>query len=108
MRCKYCGRETSGNAEICSYCILQLKSKNSIDSSSKPPENTIAVVGFVLSFFVAIAGLICSIIGYNRALNDGAPHKELAKAGIILSAIATVWGFIAIIIYVSVIITALI
>lgn len=54
--------------------------------------NTIAIVGFILSFFVALAGLICSIIGYQNA-KKGAPYKGLSVAGIIISA---VWiGFVA-------------
>lgn len=51
--------------------------------------NTIAIVGFVLSFFVAIAGLICSIIGYKNAKNIyGGANQGLALAGIIISAIS--------------------
>ncbi len=49
--------------------------------------NTIAVVGFVLSFFFAIAGLVCSIIGYNKAKKEGLDNKELAIAGIVISAV---------------------
>ena len=49
-------------------------------------ENTIAVVGFILSFFVSIAGLICSIIGYNNT-KKGAPNKGLAIAGIVISSV---------------------
>ena len=35
--------------------------------------NTIAIIGFILSFFIAIAGLICSIIGLvkSKELNNG-------------------------------------
>lgn len=49
--------------------------------------NTIAIVGFVLSFIVAIAGLICSIKGY-KAAKSGAPYGGLALAGIIISAVS--------------------
>ena len=48
--------------------------------------NNYAIIGFVLSFFVAIAGLIVSIIGLKKSkeLNSG---KGLSIAGIIISII---------------------
>lgn len=52
----------------------------------KPPENTIAIVGFVLAFLVPIAGLICSIIGFNNT-KKGGNNKGLAIAGIAISAV---------------------
>ncbi len=48
--------------------------------------NAIAIVGFVLAFIIPLAGLICSIIGFNNA-KRGAPYYGLALAGIIISAV---------------------
>lgn len=60
-----------------------------------------ALIGFILSFFIAIAGLICSIIGYKRAKEEGLDGgKGMALAGIIISAIEI--GF-AVIIYIIII-----
>lgn len=56
--------------------------------------NTIAIVGFILSFFVAIAGLICSIMGYKAAKNNGAPYGGLALAGIIISSVSMGLAFL--------------
>ena len=50
--------------------------------------NTLAIVGFVLSFIIPIAGLICSIIGYKRAKEYGLDHGGLALSGIIISSLA--------------------
>ena len=49
-------------------------------------KNTIAIVGFVLSFFTTIIGLVLSIIGLSKSkeLNDG---KGFSIAGIIISSI---------------------
>ena len=54
--------------------------------NNKKNTNVIAIVGFVLSFFIGIAGLICSIIGLNKSkeLKDG---KGLSIAGIVISSI---------------------
>ena len=48
--------------------------------------NVIAIVGFVLSFFIGIAGLICSIIGLikSKKLKNG---KGFSIAGIIISSL---------------------
>ena len=55
--------------------------------------NTIAIVGFILSFFISIAGLICSIIGLKKSkeLNNG---KGFSIAGIIISSIEILFGLV--------------
>lgn len=84
MFCKNCGKEIDDKAVVCHHCGVQVGSIKSSESG----ENTIAIVGFVLSFIIALAGLICSIIGYRKAVNEGAPHKGLALAGIIISVVS--------------------
>lgn len=85
MFCDNCGSEIDDRAVICSHCGVQV-GKRSIQSENQG--NTLAIVGFVLSFFIAIAGLICSILGYKKAKNECAPYKGLALAGIIISAVS--------------------
>ena len=51
--------------------------------------NVCAIVGFVLSFFVPIAGLVLSIIGIKRAYLRG-----LAIAGVVISAVHLFFAFI--------------
>ncbi len=86
MFCKNCGKEIDDKAAICLYCGV------STSESEKPRQqeatNALAIVGFILSFFIAIAGLVCSIIGYKRAPEFGGKGKGLALAGIIISAIS--------------------
>lgn len=65
-------------------------------NTNAEPTNTLAIVGFILSFFVSIAGLIVSIIGIRRPGNRG-----LAIAGIIISSISIVITFIVIIVVVA-------
>lgn len=60
----------------------------------KDRSNPIAIIGFILSFFVTVAGLVCSIIGYNRAVKEGLDNKGLALAGIIISAVSMALSFI--------------
>lgn len=97
MYCKNCGREINDNAVVCPHCGVQVKAMSS--SESKSGENTIAIVGFVFSFLIALVGLICSIIGYKKSVNEGAPYKGLALAGIIISVISMVLALIITIIY---------
>ena len=96
MFCKNCGREIDANAVVCPHCGVQVKPVNSGEDN-----NIIAIVGFVFSFLIALVGLICSIIGYKKAVNEGAQHKSLALAGIIISAASMVITAILVIIYVA-------
>ena len=49
--------------------------------------NTCAIIGFVLSFYTPIVGLVLSIIGLNQIKKNGESGKGLAIAGIIISII---------------------
>ena len=62
--------------------------------------NTIAVVGFVLAFFVPLAGLICSIIGLKKSKSLAGKNRGLALAGVILSTVFMLLTFIYIIVIV--------
>ena len=114
MFCKNCGSEISDNAAVCPNCGTQVNATGNVNNVNNvnnnvnnvnrtTGENTIAIIGFVFSFFIALVGLICSIMGYKKAVNEGAPYKGLALAGIIISAISMVLGFIISIFYGSVI-----
>ena len=83
MFCKNCGKEIDDKAAICVHCGVAVEKK-----SENSETNVLAIVGFVLSFFIALAGLICSIIGYKRAPEFGGKGKSLALAGIIISIIS--------------------
>lgn len=83
MFCKNCGREISENAAVCPHCGVQV---GRLSNGGETEGNVIAIVGFVFAFLVPIVGLICSIIGYNKA-KAGAPYKGLALAGIIISVV---------------------
>lgn len=83
MFCKNCGQTIDDNAVVCPHCGVQVAQVKSGSSEG----NGMAVAGFVLFFFGAcFIGLILSIIGFKRAKN-GADHRGLAIAGIVLNAI---------------------
>lgn len=56
-----------------------------------PPENqswnACAIVGFIFSFFIALVGLIVSIVGLSQIKKRGGKGKGLAIAGIVISII---------------------
>lgn len=95
MFCKNCGHNIDDNAYVCPHCGVRTNDANE-SKPAKDTSNTIAIVGFVLSFFIAIAGLVCSIIGYKKAKDEGRDYAGLALAGIIISAVSM---FLVIIIY---------
>ena len=49
--------------------------------------NTIAIVGFILSFIFSLLGLIFSIIGLKKSKQLGGAGKGLAVAGIVISSL---------------------
>ncbi len=96
MFCNNCGKEIDNNAAICPYCGV-VANKNALNSATNINQsNTMATVGFVFSFFIAIVGLICSIIGLKRAPEFGGNGKGLAIAGIIISIISIIFTIILI------------
>ena len=99
MYCKYCGEEINEKAVICPKCgqIINAEALGRTTSSTSNQTNVLALVGFILSFFVSIAGLVCSIIGYKKAPEYGGNGKNLALAGIIISAISIALSIIYVI-----------
>lgn len=61
-----------------------------------PRSSGMAIAGFVLSFFCGLLGLIFSIIGYNecKKSNGMLTGEGLALAGIIISSVSILIGFI--------------
>ena len=51
----------------------------------QPQQNNLAIVGFILAFFVSIAGLIVSIFALKKAKQLNGHHRGLAIAGIVIS-----------------------
>lgn len=121
MFCYNCGSKLDDKAVICPHCGVQVRTLSddpaafgerdgkhpsvTVARSDVPPasaqrsannENALAIVGFILAFFVPLAGLICSIIGLKKA-NQGAPYKGLAIAGVIISAIAMFFNLILVV-----------
>ncbi len=79
MYCKTCGKEIDDNAYVCPHCGV----KTNVVTEKKT--NTLAIVGFVLSFFFAIAGLICCIIARRQIKESAEGGAGLALAGLIIS-----------------------
>ena len=113
MFCSYCGSKLDDGAVVCPNCgaktgvparpaattgAATTGMAAPVYEQPKDRKNNIAVAGFVLSFFFAIPGLICSIIGYNKAKTEGLDHQGLALAGIILSVLSIVGQIISTII----------
>lgn len=121
MFCNNCGKQVDDNTVFCPNCGTNLSetaasaaqtaqpmsnSPVSEPETAKPAErNTIAIVGFVFAFLFPLVGLICSIIGCVRAVKNGAEHKGLSIAGIVISA---VWGIVELILFITVIFPAII
>lgn len=102
MFCNNCGMEINNQAAVCPHCgvVVNKEALAPAPASTNSESNSMATIGFVFSFFIAIVGLICSIIGLKRAKELGGAGKGLAIAGIIISCLEI--AVIAIVIIVSV------
>lgn len=99
MFCRKCGKEIPDNANFCFYCGTQVDAPTNTPASTLAGEsNILAVAGFILAFFVPIAGLICSILGRRDAPKYGG-GKGLATAGIVISIVTTALAVSAVIVY---------
>lgn len=49
-----------------------------------PPQNTLAVVGFVLSFFFSVPGIVCGHIALSQIKRTGERGRGLAIAGLVI------------------------
>ena len=84
MYCRNCGSQISDEAAICIHCGVPTHNKT---TAPKRESNVMALIGFILSFFVSVAGLVCSIIAYRRCKeNPDLEGKGMALAGLIISA----------------------
>jgi hypothetical protein len=68
--------------------------------------NTLAIVGFILSFLVTVAGIIVSAIALRQIKQTGEGGHGLALAGVILGVVFTVLWVIYIIVVVALAATA--
>ena len=124
--CTNCGEKVEEYYNVCPRCGTPLKNNhfvsddnqyrrsNSYSSTSDINEDkrkssegesssdTFAIVGFVLTFFIPIVGLIFSISGMKSTKNKG-----FAIAGVILNSIIVLFTIIIILFYISIIRAAL-
>ena len=86
MYCRNCGSQISDDAAICIHCGVPTNKQSA--TAPKRENNVMALIGFILSFFTVIAGLVCSIIAYRRCKeNPELEGKGMSLAGIIICAI---------------------
>ena len=124
--CTNCGEKVEEYYNVCPRCGTSLKNNkfvsednqyrrsNSYSSTSEinndkrkssegeSSSDTFAIVGFILTFFIPIVGLIFSISGLKSTKNKG-----FAIAGVILNSIIVLFTVIIILFYISIIRAAL-
>ena len=124
--CTNCGEKVEEYYNVCPRCGASLKNNNFVSednqyrrsnsysstsdinndkrksSEGESSSDTFAIVGFVLTFFIPIVGLIFSISGLKSTKNKG-----FAIAGVILNSIIVLFTVIIILFYISIIRAAL-
>ena len=84
MFCKNCGSQIDDNAVVCPHCGVPTGTRG-IAPENERRSNNFAIAGFVLSFFIALLGLIFSILGLRKAGECGGSGRGLSIAGIIIA-----------------------
>ncbi len=96
--CTHCGAEIHDEAVVCPKCGCAVGPYAETRQTSRGGGwNILAIVGFALSFFNAVVGLILSAVGRKQISQSGEKGKELAVAGIVISAVQIAWvtlGFV--------------
>lgn len=108
--CCRCGAKIPSGESFCSKCGTKVGTNINYDNydswNSQQPatyheSNTMAMVGFVLAFFIPLLGLIFSCIGYSKSKYLNGDGKDMSMAGIILSSVFIAIGIISVIIYIA-------
>lgn len=103
--CARCGAELYDEAVICIKCGCPVDGMKTPYTSQKSNSyNTLAIVGFILSFLYTLVGLILSIIAYKQIKDSGEKGKGLAVAGIVISSISVAFVVLGLFIYIGLLI----
>lgn len=70
---------------VCNNCGTEVTQTENVIHVQPVKKNDLSIAGFVLSFFVSIAGLICSILGLIQCKQRNEYGKGFAIAGIVIS-----------------------
>ncbi len=101
MYCKHCGNQIDNNSSFCSLCGKKILETNN-ETSTQPyqtmettnikkenPAQSISIIGFILSFFISIAGLIVSAVALKKySSQENQEGRGLAVAGLVISIIS--------------------
>lgn len=94
MYCSNCGKQIDDRAIACPYCGVATANYTANNYNKINKTNSVAIIGFIFSFFISIVGLICSAVGYSKANELDGKGKGLAIAGIIISIIAIILSIV--------------
>ena len=103
MYCKYCGQEINDEADVCIHCGRSTGNKpvqhsNNVARNTSQPDSARDKmgVGFLLSFFLGLIGLIIGICMYPAATEERSSCMKGCVIGFIINIILTVIFSVAI------------
>lgn len=104
--CSTCGAELHDEAVICPKCgcaVPGMKVPNSQSNveDGEQKKNPMAIVGFIVSFFFGIVGLILGIIALNQTKELDGEGRGLSIAAIIISSVSIVMKIIIFIVVIA-------
>lgn len=88
--CSNCGNQLADESVICPRCGCATgNNPYAYTQYNKAASlSVLSIVGFVFAFISPLVGLICSIIAYRSAIEEGNERsKNFSKTGIIISAV---------------------
>lgn len=95
MYCSHCGQEINDEAVVCIHCGVPVTKAR---GAAQETFNWLALIGFILSFLMPIAGLVCCIFARKQCAEKGQEGGNLALAGLIISIVTIAVAVIVVII----------
>ncbi len=95
MFCRYCGKELSEDAYLCTNCgnlVKDLPVQTTVEQT--PQTNGMAVAGFVCSFFIPLLGWIFGGVGISRSAKRNGKGRGLSIAALVISTVSFVINFV--------------
>lgn len=103
--CPNCGKKVEKDAYVTTQMNTMQPSQPYLQPQQQiqnPATNEFAIVGFILSFFFSILGLIFSCIGLSKSKSMNGSGKALSIAGIIISCLTMFFAFVVFVTVMSV------
>ncbi|WEV68949.1 DUF4190 domain-containing protein [Bifidobacterium sp. ESL0775] len=88
------GAQNNPTPDYGAYGPMSMGPQNYYSPEPYQKWNTMCIIGFILSFFVPVVGLVLSIVALIQINHSGEKSKAMSIAGIVISVVSTILSII--------------